>query len=174
MSLKCVWGCGSGLADWGWPEGCMDHTSQPSKEGLCQTAREGLRPRESIWSQPQDLIFTIWGWCVYVGFITWLHQLTLGQFSAVCAVAGMGITTFKPKGTVLTWKRVEYPLKVWDELLVQVEVLQAKFTCEGRVDWQRDWCSISNDAKVVICYGEERGESNLPVDLCSTMATIFV
>lgn len=48
-------------------------------------------------------------------------QLALQQFVAECEVAEMRINTSKSKIMVLKQKRVESPLRVWEELLPQVE-----------------------------------------------------
>ncbi len=44
-------------------------------------------------------------------------QLSLDRFAAGCEVAGMRISTSKSKYMVLSWKRVECPLRVGDETI---------------------------------------------------------
>ena len=63
-------------------------------------------------------------------------QLSLERFAAECEAAGMRISTSKSETMVLSWKRVECPLRVGNEILPQVEefkYLGVLFTSEGQM-----------------------------------------
>lgn len=70
-----------------------------------------------------------------------------------------------------SWKRVERPLRVGNELQAHVEennYLMDLFISKGRVerDLQMDWWSICNGpSAVLICWGEQRALCESDVDL---------
>ncbi|TWW55864.1 hypothetical protein D4764_09G0009140 [Takifugu flavidus] len=106
-------------------------------------------------------------------------QLTLDRFAATCEAAGMKISTSKSEAMVLNRKKVEYLLRVKEEILPQVEefkYLGVLFTSEGRMEREIDRRIGSNADSARPHYyvrsGEERAEPkgealDLPVDLCS-------
>ena len=66
---------------------------------------------------------------------------SLERFAAKCEAAGMRISTSKSETMVLSWKRVECPLRVGNEILPQVEefkYLGVLFTSEGRMEREID------------------------------------
>ncbi|TWW81730.1 R2DM Retrovirus-related Pol polyprotein from type II retrotransposable element [Takifugu flavidus] len=68
-------------------------------------------------------------------------QLSLDRFAAACEAAGMKISTSKSKAMVLDRKKVEFLLRVKEEILPQVEefkYLGVLFTSEGRMEWEID------------------------------------
>ena len=68
-------------------------------------------------------------------------QLSLERFAAECEAAGMRISTSKSEAMVLSRKRVECTLRVWNEVLPQVEefkYLGVLFTSEGRMEREID------------------------------------
>uniref|UniRef100_A0A8C9VV72 ribonuclease H n=1 Tax=Scleropages formosus TaxID=113540 RepID=A0A8C9VV72_SCLFO len=68
-------------------------------------------------------------------------QCALEKFAAECEAAGMRISTSKSETTVLSWKKVDCPLRVRGELLPQVEefkYLGVLFTSEGKMERQVD------------------------------------
>ncbi|KAL3966330.1 receptor-type tyrosine-protein phosphatase mu [Sarotherodon galilaeus] len=64
-------------------------------------------------------------------------QLTLERFAAECEQVGMRTSTSKSEATVLSWKRVECPLRVGDEFLPQK---QSSSTLQPTKNftWQRE------------------------------------
>lgn len=64
-------------------------------------------------------------------------QLVLGRFAAECEAAGMRISTSKSVAMVLSWKRVECPLWVTEELLPQEEEFK-HLRAKGRMKWESD------------------------------------
>lgn len=152
----------------------MDHTSQPSKEGLCQSAREGLRPRESIWSQPSG---------------SHLYHLMM-MFMLVSSYGSISLHwgNFQPSVKWQKWElpplspRVQFsPGKGWSthsksEMSYLPKWKYSRPNSQVKGEWidRETGAASAMIRKAVICYGEERGESNLPADLCSTMATVFV
>ncbi|TWW75399.1 hypothetical protein D4764_13G0000610 [Takifugu flavidus] len=59
----------------------------------------------------------------------------LGRFATECEAAGISIS--KSEAMVLAWKKVECLLRVWEEVLPQVEkfkYLGILFTSEGRME----------------------------------------
>ncbi len=68
-------------------------------------------------------------------------QLLLGQFTAEYEATGMRISTSKSETMLLSWKRVDCPLRVGEELLPQVEEfkdLKVLFTSEGKMEQEID------------------------------------
>ena len=68
-------------------------------------------------------------------------QLSLGRFAAECEAAGMKISTSKSEAMVLSRKRVDCPLQVGGESLLQVEefkYLGVLFTSEGKMEREID------------------------------------
>ena len=78
-----------------------------------------------------------------IGSLLFAHDvvLLLERFAAECEAAGMRISTSKSETMVLSWKRVECPLRVRNEILPQVEefkYLGVLFTSEGRMEREID------------------------------------
>ena len=68
-------------------------------------------------------------------------QPSLGGFAAECETEGIRISTSKSEAMVLSWKRVDCPLQVGGESLLQVEefkYLGVLFTSEGKMEREID------------------------------------
>ena len=68
-------------------------------------------------------------------------QLSFGRFAAECEAAGMRISTSESEVMVLSWKRVDRPIRVGEQLLPQVEefkYLEVLFTSEGKMERKFD------------------------------------
>lgn len=87
----------------------------------------------------------------YMYNITWL-------VCSKCEAARMRVSTSKFEAMILSWKRVDYPLREGTELLLEeFKYLRTLLTSEGRLD------HVSSGAAVLGCRGD------LLVDLSSNL-----
>ena len=75
-------------------------------------------------------------------------QLSPDRFAAECEEAGMKISTSKSEATVLSRKKVDFLLRIGEEILSQVEeskYLFVLFTSEGKTEREidRQICAVS-------------------------------